>query len=202
MTKSIEVRPWGFAGAGEAAEGRKIFSLFATESYGDSGMRAEIVGLYDEIRPTLYSNLIFLGLDPAAADDVIQEAFLALFRQLSAGKKIDDIRGWLFRTSHNLSLNTHRQQRKFVMNGEAVDNFVQRMHATGLNPEQAYLYKERMQRCENAIERLTSLQRQCLLLRKEGLRYREIAAALSISLSRVPQILERAIGRLMEEFYD
>jgi RNA polymerase sigma-70 factor (ECF subfamily) len=58
-----------------------------------------------------------------------------------------------------------------------------------------------MRRYEAAVEHLTSQQRQCLLLRKEGLRYREIAMVLGIGASRVPQLLERAVGRLMEELY-
>lgn len=190
-----------FAGDGEGVLGGGVLGLFTREEQGGAGVRSRITAIYDELRPLLYSNLVFFGFDPSEADDVIQEAFLGLVRQLEAGRVIDDMRGWLFRATHSLSLNVRRQQRRIGLRGEEADAYAREQPATDLNPEQAYLSRERMRRYEAAIERLTSQQRHCLLLRKEGLRYREIAVALGISPSRVPQLLERAVSRLMEEFY-
>jgi RNA polymerase sigma-70 factor (ECF subfamily) len=190
-----------FVGDGEGIMRSNVLGLFASEGQGDSGIRAHIVAVYDELRPLLYSNLVFLGFDPNEADDVIQEAFLGLVRQLGTGRKIHDVRGWIFRASYSLSLNVQRQRRKIGMRGTEAEAYTRQLPAPGLNPEQQYLFQEQMRHYEAAVDRLTSQQRQCLLLRKEGLRYREIAVALNISPARVPQLLERAVGRLMEEFY-
>jgi RNA polymerase sigma-70 factor (ECF subfamily) len=190
-----------FAGDGAGVMRSNVLGLFTSEGQGDSGIRAHIVAVYDELRPLLYSNLVFLGFDPNEADDVIQEAFLGLVRQLGAGRKINDVRGWIFRASYSLSLNVQRQQRKIGLRGADAEVYTHQLPAPGLNPEQQYLFKAQARRYEAAIDRLTSQQRECLLLRKEGLRYREIAVALNVSPSRVPQLLERAVGRLMEEFY-
>jgi RNA polymerase sigma-70 factor, ECF subfamily len=190
-----------FAGGGGKTIGGNVLGIFAREAQGDGGSRGRIVALYDELRPLLYNNLIFLGFDREEADDAIQEAFLRLIRQLAAGHDVDNIRGWIFRAAYSLSLNVRRRARKITLHGVDAEEYARQQPAVGLNPEQEFLSRELMLRYDAAIEHLTSQQRQCLLLRKEGLRYREIAVALGISASRVPQLLERAVGRLMEELY-
>jgi RNA polymerase sigma-70 factor (ECF subfamily) len=196
-----EITAIEFAGGGGKAIGGSVLGLFAREAHGDGGIRARIVTLYDELRPQLYNNLIFLGFDPTEVDDAIQEAFLGLIRQLAAGRDVENMRAWVFRAAYSVSLNGQRQRRKIGMRGTEAEEYVRRLPAIASNPEQEYLSQEQMRRYDAAVERLTSQQRQCLLLRKEGLRYREIAAVLGIGASRVSQLLERAVGRLVEELY-
>jgi RNA polymerase sigma-70 factor (ECF subfamily) len=52
------------------------------------------------------------------------------------------------------------------------------------------------ERIQAVIRALPEQDRRCLFLRAEGLRYREIAEALGISLGSVANSLERAIGKL------
>ena len=60
------------------------------------------------------------------------------------------------------------------------------------------LDREKMQRVQAVLETLSPRQRNCLYLRSEGLRYREIAEVMGISLSTVNEFLRRAISRLAE----
>jgi len=53
-----------------------------------------------------------------------------------------------------------------------------------------------MKRFEDAFARLTPKQRQCVLLRAEGFRYREIAEVLGISVQRVGELMQRSIALL------
>ena len=53
-----------------------------------------------------------------------------------------------------------------------------------------------------AIAQLPQRQRECLHLRAEGLRYREIAEVLGITTSGVSESLKRAVLRLMNELYE
>ena len=116
--------------------------------------------------------------------------------------KSDNLRGWVFRVAHNLSRNLQRRERRLVS-----DTPVEGEHVTleqadaALNPEDMYLWKEHLRRLDIAIAQLTEQQRQCLHLRAEGLRYREIADVLGVGVSRVPQLLQRAMVRMMEELY-
>jgi RNA polymerase sigma factor (sigma-70 family) len=50
-----------------------------------------------------------------------------------------------------------------------------------------------------AIRSLTDCERECLLLRAEGLRYREIGEVLGIPTSTVGDTVDRAIKKLAEK---
>jgi RNA polymerase sigma-70 factor (ECF subfamily) len=55
---------------------------------------------------------------------------------------------------------------------------------------------ERRHRLRSVLDALPQRERQCLHLRNDGLRYREIAKVVGISLGAVAKLLARAIGRL------
>ncbi|MGH9722476.1 MAG: RNA polymerase sigma factor, partial [Bryobacteraceae bacterium] len=63
-------------------------------------------------------------------------------------------------------------------------------------PEQRAISSQRAAELQSAMNSLTARQRDCLHLRAEGLRYREIAEILGISLWSVVDALERAVGKM------
>jgi RNA polymerase sigma-70 factor (ECF subfamily) len=65
-------------------------------------------------------------------------------------------------------------------------------------PESALLEKEKFQRLANAIRTLADTERECLLLRASGLRYREIGEVLEIATSTVADIVDRVVKKLAE----
>jgi RNA polymerase sigma-70 factor (ECF subfamily) len=62
--------------------------------------------------------------------------------------------------------------------------------------------REKLLRMHRAVETLSPQQRQCLHLRAEGLRYREIADSIGVSVSTVSEFLERALVRLRKAVYE
>ena len=62
--------------------------------------------------------------------------------------------------------------------------------------------RERMKQIGDAWKTLSAQQRQCLYLRAEGLKYREIGEVLGISISTVREFLTRAIGKLQRAAYE
>jgi RNA polymerase sigma-70 factor (ECF subfamily) len=67
------------------------------------------------------------------------------------------------------------------------------------SPEHCVLGDERTRRLRAAIEKLPAEQRECMLLRASGLRYREIAAVLGINISSAGALVRRAVARLSED---
>jgi RNA polymerase sigma-70 factor (ECF subfamily) len=63
-------------------------------------------------------------------------------------------------------------------------------------PEQILQQAHSQRQIRAVIQALPEQDRRCLYLRAEGLRYREIAETLGISLGSVANSLERAIGKL------
>jgi RNA polymerase sigma-70 factor (ECF subfamily) len=69
-------------------------------------------------------------------------------------------------------------------------------HALEPNPEEHFAGVQRRERLLAAIEALPELDRCCLYLRAEGLRYRQIAEVLDISLGGVSELLGRTLARV------
>ena len=162
---------------------------FATDS-------CEATALYRELRKPLLRYLAGLGLSSEEAQDVVQDAFLSMHIHLAAGGSQENIRSWLFRVAHNRARNCQKScARRLRGPVDAVFDSISQ-EAT---PEQAVLAKEKLQRLDKAIRSLPAPERECLMLRAEGLRYREIGEVLGIPNSTVADTVERAVKKLAEK---
>jgi RNA polymerase sigma-70 factor, ECF subfamily len=157
---------------------------------------SEVTTLYRELRKPLLRYLVCLGLTSDEAQDVVQDAFLSLQRHLASDGRQENIRGWLFRVAHNQARN--RQTSYHRQFGEPLDGEMDVL-AQDATPEQRVLEKEKFRRLAAAIRLLTEPERECLLLRAGGLRYREIGEVLGIATSTVADTVERAIKKLSEK---
>ncbi len=155
----------------------------------------DVEQIYEQTRAAICSYVLCLGVPEAQAQEVTQEVYLRLYRTMRKGGEILNMRAWLFRVAHNLGLNVRSREKAFRAVNPDWDRFTDR---TTESPERAILDRERMQRVQAALETLSPQQRNCLYLRSEGLRYREIAEVMGVSSSTVNEFLRRAISRLAE----
>lgn len=157
---------------------------------------AEESKLFEELRQPLLRYLVCLGLSSDEAQDVVQDAFLSLHRHVQSGGPQHNIRSWLFRVAHNQARNRQASyDRRFTAPFDAVRDDVLD-HAT---PERKLLAKEKARKLRSAMRSLTDAERECLLLRAEGLRYREIGEVLAVPTSTVADTVDRAIRKLAEK---
>ncbi len=73
----------------------------------------------------------------------------------------------------------------------------EQQHDPAPNPEEQLSSAQRQHRLLAVVHALPAADQSCLLLRAEGLRYREIAAVLGISLGAVSLSLTRSLARLV-----
>jgi RNA polymerase sigma-70 factor (ECF subfamily) len=159
------------------------------------GMASLLVALFDEYRDPLLRYLATLGLPFSDGEEVIQEAFLALFLHLRGGKSRENLRGWLFRVAHNIGLKRRYRNRDGAP-ARATDSGAERILDSAANPEEAAAHSQTTERLLAVVRALPEQDRQCLFLRAEGLRYREIAGVLDISLGAVSISLARSLARM------
>jgi RNA polymerase sigma-70 factor, ECF subfamily len=161
-----------------------------------SAIEEEVIELFDELRDRLLRYLLCLGLSAHDGEDVIQESFLLLFQHLQRGKSRENLRGWVFRVSHNLALKrrtANKRALQTLMDDSEVSN---RCRDLSPNPEEQLAANQRQDHLLAVVSALPERDRQCLYLRAEGLRYREIAVALGISLGSVAASMARSMARL------
>lgn len=157
-------------------------------------LEQEVTALFDEWRRPLLGYISTLRLSLQDGEEVVQDVFLALFEHLREGRPRDNLRGWLFRVGHNLALKKRSRAARQCNDGSESD--LQSMRDQSPNPEQALAIKQRQTRLLAVVAALPEQDRCCLHLRAEGLRYREIAEVLGISLGGVALCLGRALERL------
>jgi RNA polymerase sigma factor (sigma-70 family) len=154
---------------------------------------AAFQALFERYYPELCRRLLPFLSDPAAVEDVVQEAFLRLYCRPPARE--DNIPGWLFRVAVNLAYNHHRtEERRRRRECQACLQAEETKEDEVLRREEVALVRE-------TLARLAPRDRFCLLLRFEGYGYAEIAAVLDVQPGSVGTILARARERFRREFH-
>ena len=167
----------------------------------EADIQAEVLALFDALRDRLLRYAVSFGLTSHDAEDVLQEAFLALFRHLLAGRSRENLPGWLYRTTHNLALK-RRAAVQFETKSLAPLQTAGAQEPVAVaddarsSPEEQYLFHERNQRLQAVMRALPEIDQVCLRLRADGLRYRDIAAIAGISLGSVAASLARSLERM------
>lgn len=162
-------------------------------------LEKQITQLFDELCEPVYRYLLCLGVSPADGDEIVQETFFRLCQHLHAGGRGDKLRGWVFRVAHNISINKLKSCKRFVSSMPEDFGELDTVADPRCGPEELLLRREKMARVHSAISALSEQQRQCLYLRAEGFRYREIAEILEVTISTVAESLRRAIKKLVTE---
>lgn len=157
--------------------------------------RSEVLRLFDASRDGVYRYALSFGLAPSDAEDILQEVYLALFRHLARNGARRNLRGWVFRVTRNLSLKRRARQSRldkvFVAPGSLRDPV-----DPAADPELQLAISERQVRLWAVVRALPERDRECLRLRAEGLRYREIADVIGVSLGTVAGSLARTFVKV------
>lgn len=146
--------------------------------------------LFAERSAALYRYINRVSGDPALSEDIVQECFVKLHRR---GAMPDDPPAWLMTVANNLLRDAHRRvaRRKRLTLAWSAD-LPLAGGADDAGADEATLAAEQVTRVRQALDLLSLRDRQLLLMRHEGYRYREIAAALALTPTSVGTMLVRA----------
>lgn len=146
--------------------------------------------LYQQYHHAVYANILKIVGQPEAAEDLLQEVFMALWEhrhKLDSGK----VAGWLFVTSFNKSLKHLKKKQK-----EQVLPFEQEGLYKEIPQEEALtedLYSLQLAMVEEAVNQLPERKKEVFrLCRYEGKSYDEVAALLGISVNSVRDYLKQS----------
>jgi RNA polymerase sigma-70 factor (ECF subfamily) len=127
--------------------------------------------------------------DAAQAEDVTQEVFLRLYRHSDSAPGGELLRPWLLRVAINLARNTIRGQSRSI----ARDTDYEKSAQTGgsIVPEIDLERRMVLAQARRALDKIKEPMRSCLLLKQQGLSYREISETLSIKETSVGSLVAR-----------
>lgn len=154
---------------------------------------------------TVFYWFIRQGLPPEIGRELTQDVFLSAFKGLEDFKENAGPKTWLLRIARNIYLNHLRDRRTQKRDGKEVSLSPSDDESSpldpaepGKGPDRILEEKERDHSLYGALAHLPSQMRQCLELRLEDLKYREIAEIMGLSIDTVKSHLHQARSRLRE----
>jgi RNA polymerase sigma factor (sigma-70 family) len=129
--------------------------------------------------------------DSALAEDVTQEVFLRLYRNLQSTPGDDLLRAWLLRVTLNVARNTLRGQSRSMVRDHEYHKSTTENGFFAEAPETDYERRLAIEEARRALAKIKEPMRSCLLLKQQGLSYREIAHSLSLKETNIGSLVAR-----------
>ena len=152
------------------------------------------------LKNELYRLALRITLNPAEAEDVVQETMMKLWNRRDEWERLESIEAFCLTICRNLSLDKVRRMDNQVQSLDAtIDPFDSRVAS---NPEEQTVQRDRVQVVRQLIDQLPEKQRTVMQLRDiEGKSYRDIATILQISEEQVKINIFRARKTIKERFF-
>ena len=136
--------------------------------------------------------------DAALAEDVAQETFLRLYKHQDSITDDEMLRPWLIRVAINLAKNTIRGN---VRANTRDENYVKEtVENSVFSVESEYEQQTEISEINRALNKIKEPLRSCLVLKQQGLSYREIAKSLDLNEASIGTFVARARQEFMR-FY-
>ena len=160
--------------------------------------RNDILPLKNE----LYRLALRITLNPAEAEDVVQETLIKVWNRREQWDHLDSIEAFCLTICRNLSLDKVRKmENQNPSLDEAQHDAPDRSYAS--NPEEQAMQQDRVRLIRRLINELPEKQRSVMQLRDfEGKSYKEIAAIMAISEEQVKINIFRARQAIKQKFIE
>ncbi len=174
------------------SEGAEIFVDVMSEQTATATAKEKIE--FDEAF-TLHHRTVFrtarsVVQDSGLAEDVTQEVFLRLYNHLDSITDAEMLRPWLIRVAINVARNALRTKYRANTRDE---NYVKEYEeSSAFSVETSYEQREQLSEVNRALLKIKEPLRSCLLLKQQGLSYREIAESLSLNETSIGTFVARA----------
>ena len=161
--------------------------------------------LYNKYHRGLYGYLLSMLRNPPVAEDLTQDIFVKLFRQIGSYRFQSPFAHWLFRLARNLAIDHLRREKvRFATSLDAENPeglpLRERLAGKAATPAATALHAEKSETVRQAVAELPEAFRTVVVLREwDDLAYDEIGRRLGLSTGTVKSRLFRARGLLAKK---
>lgn len=148
----------------------------------------------------VYRAAYALVRDAGLAEDVTQEVFLKLYRHLASLNGEEHLKAWLLRVASNVALNTLRSRTRAVAREDEFAKGTIGLDGHSIALDVDYERRTEIEEARRALEQIREPMRSCLLLKQQGMSYREIATALSLNEANVGSLIARGRKEFMRVY--
>ena len=158
--------------------------------------RADILPLKNK----LYRLALRITLNPAEAEDVVQETMMKVWNRREQWEQIESIEAFCLTICRNLALDKTRKMTGTEQSLDT-DEYDAPDHSHAANPEEQVIQQDRIQLVRRLIDNLPEKQRSIMQLRDfESRSYKEIAAIMGISEEQVKINIFRARQTIKQKY--
>jgi len=155
--------------------------------------------IYKASSSFVYNVALRITRNSANAEDVVQDVFMKIYRNLNNFKFRSKFKTWVYRITVNTAINHYRKSSKEEKGRVDYDNIIETLPDRHLATE-GISQTDNEARLNALLDMLSPEHKACLILREiEGLSYQEIAEALTIPVNTVRSRLKRARQALVVE---
>src|SRR5271168_1654871 len=127
-----------------------------------SEIEREVMKLFEQFRNPLLRYALSLGIPVHDAEEVIQEVFLSLFRHLQLRRSRKNLRGWLFRVTHNLALKQRSANQRSYAKTTSDWTIAEEQFDPSPDPEEQLSSAQRRRRLLAVVSALPEADQGCL----------------------------------------
>ena len=146
--------------------------------------------LFAECRDSLLRYLRYHLDDADEAEDLAQESYIRFFEARQRDEPIQHPKAWLFRVARNLLVDRGRKKKPQLLDQNGWMNVERRLTVSPASIE-TKVYLSQLPWGD-----LSPMELECLRLRSEGLKLREVGEVLNLTISSVVSYLARAAKKL------
>jgi RNA polymerase sigma factor (sigma-70 family) len=174
------------------SESTEIFVDSMSEHTAQAAATIERIGFEEAF--TLHHRTVFrtarsVVRESGLAEDVTQEVFLRLYKNLHSIANVEMLRPWLIRVALNVARNTLRGN---IRANTREETYVKDVAGeTVFSVETEFEQSEQMNEVNRALTKVKEPLRSCLVLKQQGLSYKEIAESLSLNETSVGTFIAR-----------
>lgn len=151
------------------------------------------ISVYDDNADALFRYAYFRINDRERAKELMQEAFLKTWEYLASGKKITNVRAFLYRTVHNLSVNEAVRHKAYSLEEMQEVAGFDPAETRAATPEEDAEYALVL----GALEKLEAGERDVIVIRYvDGLPVKDIAHILGEAPNTVSVRIHRALDKV------
>jgi len=156
---------------------------------GDRDCFSELVSRYKNL---VYSIILRMVIDKEEANDLAQEVFIKIYKNLNKYHSDFKFSTWIMRITTNHVIDYRRKKKQQTIPIEDIELVV----SEDASPEARYIEKENLEVLKKVVESLPDMYKVPIVLyHQQGLSYQEIAAVVEEPLSKVKNRIFR--GRKM-----
>jgi RNA polymerase sigma-70 factor (family 1) len=161
-----------------------------------AGDQAAFRQVYGYFYKRLYQFALAIVKTREAAEEIVEDVFVRIWQQRSTLPSIKNLRVYLYTATKNTALNyISKKARESIT--EPFDHIHIELKGSDITPEEILITAEMYQKIQKAVEALPPRCKMIFkLVREDGLRYKEIAEILNISVNTIDVQMAIAIKRI------